>query len=142
MWWKLAVPAIFILAACGPRMTSIQQRAARDFGCSDDRVSVIRRSSNTYVATGCNRQGVYQCARRDRCVDVLALAKDRGRRELRCAAVRVEELSPRVFRVAGCEAEATYRCKLIVDAFRCVLESIAREAPSVPLTPVGEPTQI
>lgn len=123
-------------------MGTIQQRAARDFGCSDEQVSIIQRSNNTFVATGCNRQGVYQCGRRDRCVDVLALAKDRGRRELRCPGVRVEEISPRVFRVAGCGQEASYRCELIVDAFRCILESRGTETPAAPLTPVGEPMQI
>jgi hypothetical protein len=72
----------------------------------------------------------------------LALAKERGRRELRCDAVRTQEISPRVFRVSGCEIEATYVCGDAGDGFQCILESRGREPVQTPVTPVGDAAEI
>ena len=115
-----------LLAGCGAGVAGqVQSEAARDFHCPESRVEVRSRAQDTFVATGCDRQGVYQCYETQgtsRCVDLAWLARDRAAREFDCDALEVDldEISPYVFRLRGCENEATYHCEITDARARCL----------------------
>jgi len=47
------------LVACGPSMTDLRTRAAFDFECPEQQITLTKLASYTYGATGCDRRGTY-----------------------------------------------------------------------------------
>ncbi|HJK93133.1 MAG TPA: hypothetical protein RMH85_17495 [Polyangiaceae bacterium LLY-WYZ-15_(1-7)] len=118
---------------CHPSLSTARKQASLDFDCEGGALEVTKRSQDTYLVSGCDRRGVYQCPEAPGvgsrfCVNLSLMARNRGERELRCAfeQTRVEEISPFVFRVEGCEQEAVYHCEASDGRPRCLLE---REGP-------------
>ncbi len=116
-----------------------RKQAATDFNCES--LEVIRRSQDTYVVSGCDRRGIYQCPEAPGvpsrfCVNLALMARTRGEREFRCDfnQVSVDEISPFVFRVQGCQREAVYHCEASDGRPRCLLE---RES-AAPVTASGQ----
>ncbi|MCB9632604.1 MAG: hypothetical protein H6721_10780 [Sandaracinus sp.] len=134
---------------CEPNLRNSRNQASLDFGCAKDQLDVRRRSRDTYLVTGCDRTGVYQCPEAPGvtqrfCVNLSLMARQRGEREFRCdlESVVVDELSPFVFRAEGCGHEAVYHCEASDGRPRCLLERTedahAVEATSVPSAPAPE----
>lgn len=113
--------------------------AAEDFDCPETEVRTSARSGDAWVATGCHRQGVYQCRKRPgrgpQCFNLLYMARQRAAREHSCAVddVRVREISPFVFMTDGCGVRSNYHCEMLSDVARCILE--ADQRPSQAPTP-------
>lgn len=121
----LLSPALALAWSCGGVQSHVREEAAADWGCNEDRLDVRRRTSDTFVVVGCNRQGVYQCSTaygQTNCVNLAWLARDRASREFSCDAfdVQLEEISPYVFRVEGCDNQATYHCEIVGGRARCL----------------------
>ncbi len=97
-------------------------------------VETRARSGEAWVATGCDRQGVYQCRRRPgrgkQCFNLLYMARERASREHSCAVedVRVREISPFVFMTEGCGVRSNYHCEMLGDVARCMLEADERRS--------------
>ncbi len=137
----LGLVVLLATAGCNPAMRSARKQASVDFGCEAGALEVLRRSHDTYVVSGCDRRGVYQCPEAPGvtsrfCVNLALMARTRGEREFRCdfEQVGVEEISPFVFRVEGCDREALYHCEASDGRPRCLAER--SEAPP----PVSSPT--
>jgi hypothetical protein len=114
---------------CEPNVRNSRSQASLDFGCPKDELDVRKRSRDTYLVTGCDRTGVYQCPEAPGvtqrfCVNLSLLARQRGEREFRCdiEQVTIDELSPFVFRASGCGHEAVYHCEASDGRPRCLLE--------------------
>lgn len=114
------------LVGCIPAKSTTLNMASDEFACDKSDLTVSQRSNETYVVTGCDRQGVYQCdvAGRD-CVNLALMARERGARSFECPfeKITVEELSPYVFRVRGCDSSENYYCHGDSGRARCFLES-------------------
>lgn len=125
----LGLVALLAGAGCNPAIRSARKQASVDFGCDTGALEVLRRSHDTYVVSGCDRRGVYQCPEAPGvtsrfCVNLALMARTRGEREFRCdfEQVGVEEISPFVFRVEGCGREALYHCEASDGRPRCLAE--------------------
>lgn len=147
----IAVVVLFgaLALGCEPNVRNSRSQASLDFGCPKDELEVRRRSRDTYLVTGCDRTGVYQCPEAPGvtqrfCVNLSLMARQRGEREFRCEIddVTVDELSPFVFRVGGCGHEAVYHCEASDGRPRCLLErtedSHAPVGPATSAPPAGE----
>lgn len=124
-------------AACEPNLRTARSQAALDFACEKSELDVRRRSRDTYLVTGCDRTGVYQCPEAPGvtqrfCVNLALMARQRGEREFECGIddVTVDELSPFIFRVAGCGRQAVYHCEASDGRPRCLLERADEASPA------------
>lgn len=121
--------AAFALGACSPGVRAAKRQASADFSCDSGDLSVTRRSNDAFIVRGCGRTGIYQCPTgvgtdHRWCTNLTLMAKTRFSREFRCSAneIRTEELSPLVFRVTGCDSEASYHCSADDGTPRCVVD--------------------
>lgn len=129
------IAALWVCAACSPQMRTAKNQAQIDFDCPSGRLDVSRRSLDTYIVNGCGRSGIYQCPEGAGidyrfCVNLALLARERAAEELRCELdeVRVQEISPFIFRSSGCDHEIVYHCEATDGRPRCLTERSADEA--------------
>ena len=135
----IAFAALILVAAsgCHPEIRTARSQGSVDFNCERNALEVTRRSRDTFVVSGCERTGVYQCpvapgVTSRFCVNLSLMARQRGEAEFRCdiEQVSVDEISPFVFRAQGCDREAVYHCEASDGRPRCLLER-ADELPAV-----------
>lgn len=126
---------LMVVAGCSPQMRAAKNQAQIDFDCPGGRLDVSRRSLDTYTVHGCGRSGIYQCPQGPGidyrfCVNLALLARERAAEELRCELeeVRVQEISPFIFRSGGCGREIVYHCEATDGRPRCLTERSAEEA--------------
>lgn len=144
---RFALASILLACvACSPAVRTARTQASVDFDCAKGALEITKRSHDTYLVTGCDRRGVYQCPEAPGvssrfCVNLALMARTRGEREFRCdlADVAVEELSPFVFRAHGCGSEAVYHCEASDGRPRCLLE---RRHPNNDVQPVPQDAPI
>ena len=138
MRWVLLIVTVPLLASCVNAYKLAKSTAADEFNCSEENIELLRRGAATFVATGCTRQGVFQCAG-GRCFNLMGMARDRASREGTCTfdEISVREVTPYVFRTEGCGVIATYHCEILAGSARCLMES--REEPGS--EPATTPTE-
>jgi len=121
---------LLALSACSPGLSAAKRQAEVDFTCDSGELETTRRSNDTYIVRGCGRTGVYQCPTgvgtdHRWCSNLTILATQRFIAEFSCdeAQVTVGEISPYVFRVAGCEHDATYHCSAADGSPQCTVDA-------------------
>ena len=118
-----------LLSGCGPTPAAqVREDAAEEFQCEGDHIDIRRRNDDTWIAMGCQRQGVFQCntSRGEiRCINLAGLARDRAGREWGCNTddILLDEVSPYVFRVMGCGQESTFHCVVEHGRARCIRDT-------------------
>ncbi|NUO51043.1 MAG: hypothetical protein HOV80_19480 [Polyangiaceae bacterium] len=101
-----------------------QAQAAKDFGCSEDRIRVENLGDNVSMADGCEKKDIYgYLPTTDRWVSLV----ERASFELSCKReeLTITPLAPRQMGVSGCGAKRVY---VLVDA-GWVLDSGSSESP-------------
>lgn len=65
-----------ILTGCFSAQGTVEARAAYDFNCPEDDVTVTNVSGTTYAASGCGRKALYVCNQDDSMTDDIACVVD------------------------------------------------------------------